>query len=76
GLAEQEYMQKEYTSSLQLLEWLVHIYPYDAAILNNLASLHIVAGNKDSAIKLLKRALLVQPDFNLAQRNLARLQTQ
>ncbi|MDX8378104.1 MAG: O-antigen ligase family protein, partial [Mariprofundales bacterium] len=47
GLAEQEYMQKEYTSSLQLLEWLVHIYPYDAAILNNLASLHIVAGNKD-----------------------------
>jgi len=75
GLAEENFLNKKYPRTMELLEWLVRINPYDAVVLNNLASLHIVTGNKERATMLLKRALWVQPDFVRAKKNIALIST-
>jgi len=73
ALARYAYQQKEYARSMQLLEYLITLTPYDAGNLNNLASLHMAAGNKERAVMLLERALRVQPNFALAKQNLTQL---
>jgi hypothetical protein len=52
---------------------LLEINPQDARCLNNLATICIDEGRNDEARKLLDRCLAIQPDFEMARKNLERI---
>lgn len=71
GAGTQGLLDKEYTEALKNLLQADKLRPNDSAILNNLGMAYYFKGEKDLAVKTIKRALDINPDNSDAKTNLA-----
>lgn len=75
GLAKVGFLQKDYDAVIEHLEWMKHIYPYNAAALNMLGVAYMLKGRFPEAEQALFASLQVLPDYDKAQENVRRLQS-
>ena len=71
-------VEKKATEALALFEKaypLMKTHPSNFRLLGNMATAHVLLGDREKAIELLRASLRANPDYNLARSNLHRLET-
>ena len=74
GFGYQLIRQKDYDTAIILFNLNVELYPKSANVYDSLAEAHMLKGNKETAIKLYKRSLELNPQNSNAVRQIKKMQ--
>lgn len=74
GKAQSAYQQKRFGDAIRYLNHFEDIFPYNPPALNMLGASYMMMGKLSEAESAFRRCLVILPDFEMAQQNLARVQ--
>ncbi len=74
GMGQVSYKQKNYIESIRYFEEFEQFYPYNPPALNMLGAAYMMNGQYQQAAAALQRALVIYPNFDMAEQNLKRIQ--
>jgi len=74
GMAQTAYRQRRFGDAIRLLNEFEKIHPYSPLALNLLGASYMRSGQYREAEIVLRHALRILPDFQMAQQNLAKVQ--